>query len=455
MSETTTNSGFWQGTLAAAKTGDGFLGWVPAIVIAYATLLSPLFFAQESADVADAAAAAASASRSNLANQLFWIGLFGAVIVSGRHRLGRLLVVLRQPTVIVILAYLALALASMLWSPVPSIAFRRAMLQVIVLTAIVCPVFMANDRQAQLERLVLVFLVTVIVNMVPVIFQPPGPIGHEGIYAHKNQFGLVAAYAFIFSLYAVVRLSGVLRLVAIACVFMALFELVVSQSKTSLGLSLLIPAVSLFVVGLSVLLGIRSVYVLLFGAALAITGYLFFNFLFDYHFSDLSMLLFNDTTFTGRTVIWDFIFGIISREPLFGQGYGSFWGIGPDSIVAREAPGFVAFLLQSHNGYVDVMLELGVVGFFLLILLLFSMLFDVSRLKGGSESANGGAGRAEAWLFMSVALVAICHNMLESSWFRGYFLAWLLFVLVAAFSSASRSTGSQATAHENGKAGWA
>lgn len=444
MSETTTNSGSWHGDLAAAKTGDGLLGWVPAIVIAYAILLSPLFFAQDSADVSDAAAAAASASRSNLANQLFWIALFGAVLVSGRNRLARLLAALRQPTVIVIIAYLALALASVLWSPVPSIAFRRAMLQVIVLTAIICPVYMANDRQAQLHRLVLVFLVTVIVNMVPVIFQPAGPIGHEGIYSHKNQFGLVAAYAFIFSLYATVRLAGVLRLIAVACTVLALFELVVSQSKTSLGLSILIPAISLFVVGLSGLLNIRSVYLLLFSAVLAIAGYLFFNFLFDYHFSDLSMLLFNDTTFTGRTVIWDFIFGIISREPLLGQGYGSFWGIGPDSIVAREAPGFVAFLLQSHNGYVDVMLELGVAGFFLLILLLFSMLLDVGRLKGGSEGANGGAGKAEAWLFMSVALVAICHNMLESSWFRQYFLAWLLFVLVAAFSSASRLTGSGA-----------
>lgn len=444
MSDTITNSGTLRSTFAAAKAGDGFLGWVPAIVIAYAILLSPLFFAQEATDVSDAAAAAASASRANLANQLFWIALFGAVLVTGRNRFGRLIAALRQPTVIIILAYLALALASVLWSPVPSIAFRRAMLQVIVLTAIICPVYMANDRQAQLERLVLVFLVTVIVNMVPAIFQPPGPIGHEGIYSHKNEFGLVAAYAFIFSLYAVVRLSGVLRLVAAACIVLALFELVVSQSKTSLGLSILIPAVSLFVVGLSGLLNIRSAYLLLFCAVLAIAGYLFFNFLFDYHFSDLSMLLFNDTTFTGRTVIWDFIFGIISREPLLGQGYGSFWGIGSDSIAAREAPGFVAFLLQSHNGYVDVVLELGVVGFFLLILLLFSMLFDVSRLRGEGDRANGGAGRAEAWLFMSVALVAICHNMLESSWFRQYFLAWLLFVLVAAFSSASRLTGAGA-----------
>lgn len=427
MTHSATGERLGDGALSARAAGDGLLGWVPALVVAYITLLSPLFVVREFSENSDAAV---TASQSNAVNQLFWIGLFAVVVLAGWRRLPRLLPVLRQPTVLIILAFLAFSCASVLWSPVPGIAFRRVMLQVIVVFAVVAPMFMVTDRAALLNRIVAVFLLTVAVNVVPVLTQPAGPIGHEGIYAHKNQFGLVAAYAFVFALFAAVRYRGYLRWAAVFIAAVAILELVVSRSKTSLGLSLLIPALSAAVIGLGALSGIRAVYLVIFGALFGVCGYLFFNYLFDYSFADLSLLLFDDTTFTGRTEIWDFIFGIVSRQPVFGQGYGSFWGTGAGSIVALEAPGFIGQLLQSHNGYVDVLLETGAIGFGLLLLLVFFTLFDVGGFRGSS--------RAEAWLVLCVALFAILHNMLESSWFRGYTLAWLMFLIAAAYSAAQK-----------------
>ncbi|MBA5775934.1 O-antigen ligase family protein [Stappia sp. F7233] len=431
MSEATTDREYLRGAGVSARAGDGYLGFVPAIIIAYVTLLSPLFFVRE---VGDTASAASSGAGANLANQLFWVMLLFSVIVAGWRRLPRVLGVLRQPAVLLFLAFLALAFASIAWSPAPSIAFRRVMLQVIVLAAIVGPIFMAQDREAQLSRIATVFIVAVIVNMVAVVFRPAGPIGHEGIYAHKNQFGLIVAYAFIFCLYGTVRFSGMMRLLAMAAAAMALLELAASQSKTSLGLAMLLPSAALAVVGLGRLIGIRPVYVLAFAMVFALCGYAFASFLFDFTFEDLSLLLFDDTTFTGRTVIWDFIGGVIERRPFLGQGYGSFWGIGENSIAAREAPGFVADLLQAHNGYVDVTLETGFVGLGLLLALIVAVLFRIGRQHGN--------GFAEDWLLFCVVLFAVCHNMLESSWFRGYVLAWLLFVMAAGFSASGRLTKS-------------
>lgn len=380
-------------------------------------------------DIADAAAAPAQPG-SNFANQLFWVAIFAMTLFSCRHRLHRLAGALMQPIMIIVAAYLAVAFASVLWSPVPSIAFRRASLQFIVLATVLLPVLVVDDRKAQIDRLMAVFLATAIVNIFPVVLLPAGRLGHEGIYSHKNELGLVAAYAFIFCLYGIARLRGLWRLLPMACAAFTMVELVLSQSKTSLGLALLIPMIALVIVGVSRFLRLNALFTLAFGTFLFVIAGVFVAYLIDFSFADLSMLLFDDTTFTGRTVIWDFMAGVIGREPLLGQGYGSFWDIGEGSILKMEAPGFVVHLLQGHNGYIDVAVELGIVGVAILLMLLTCILYNVSRRDGGEHRM----GAAEAWLFVSVVIIGLCHNMLESSWFRGYSVVWMIFLLAGAWA---------------------
>ncbi|MCW5707455.1 MAG: O-antigen ligase family protein [Shinella sp.] len=410
---------------------DGLLGWVPAIAVGYATILMPLLVFRTAPAVDDPATAAASSS--NLLNQVFWLLLLGSIAVAFRHRLARLEEALKQPLVVIVGLYMVLAFASILWSPVPSIAFRRATLQFIVVAALVLPAFLVEDRRAQIDRLMAVFFVTIALNLVAVLLLPAGRLGHQGIYTHKNELGLIVAYGFIFCLYGMMRLGGLGRFVAAGLAAAAVLELVVSKSKTSLGLALLIPLLALAVVVASRFLRINALFPLFFGLLACLFVGLFVTNLVDFSFADLSMLLFDDTTFTGRTIIWDFLGDVISRRPVLGQGYGSFWDIGPGSIVLTEAPGFVAVLLQGHNGYVDVTVELGLAGLLVLVAFLACVLYNVCRAPNDRRS-----GIAEAWLFMSIVIVTLCHNLLESSWFRGYSVVWMLFLLVGAWAQAGR-----------------
>lgn len=71
------------------------------------------------------------------------------------------------------------------------------------------------------------------------------------------------------------------------------------------------------------------------------------------------------STLTGRTPVWETLIGYAVARPLTGYGYGSFWT--PARIQAiSEEQGWV--VTDSHLGYLDVLLQVGIVGAVLFIL---------------------------------------------------------------------------------------
>jgi O-antigen ligase len=70
-----------------------------------------------------------------------------------------------------------------------------------------------------------------------------------------------------------------------------------------------------------------------------------------------------DPTLTGRTTIWGLLLSM-HTNPLLGTGYETFW-LGPrlEWVWQRYAPG----LNEAHNGYLEVYLNLGLIGLLLLV----------------------------------------------------------------------------------------
>ncbi len=421
---------------AAPASATRLMSWIPAMIFAYTILISPLL---STAAGSGDDKINVEVAQSNALNQLFWLGVLGLTLISLRHSFPLLRRLFTLPIVWFIGFYLAVAVASVLWSPVPGIAFRRVGLQIVVVSSLLIAMVTSDSKRAILDNVFIVICATITINFLAVATQQPGPLGYEGIYAQKNGLGGVAAISLIFCLYFILLYSGWRRVAALGVAGMAIIELVVSQSKTSLGLALLLPSVAGVIVFFGGKFRVSSPVLVLFGVATLIIGWLFGAYLFRYSFADLSMLLFKDVTFTGRTVIWEFVLEIISRRPMLGQGYASFWGAGADSIVIREAPGFLVELLQAHNGYLDVMVETGVVGFSILLCIILCGFWSAER-------AIRIDGRL-AWLAWSLLLFAICHNFLESSWFRGFSFNWLIFLFAAMLSSGPRRGSSQGTSN--------
>lgn len=125
-----------------------------------------------------------------------------------------------------------------------------------------------------------------------------------------------------------------------------------------------------------------------------------------------------DMTFTGRTELWTDILEIASHRPIFGAGYGSFWvGDMAHNLWEKHIwkPG------QGHNGYIDVYVELGWVGVFLLIGVIFSAYKNITR----TFAFNFEYARFR----MTFLTMILLNNITESTFLRGTHNLWFLFLL--------------------------
>jgi len=84
-----------------------------------------------------------------------------------------------------------------------------------------------------------------------------------------------------------------------------------------------------------------------------------------------------DTTLSGRVDIWDFVWNDIEKQLFLGYGFATYWIMG-SSRIEIFASYFEGFVVNSaHNGYLEIILQLGVVGF---IFFLFPIIAYVYRM---------------------------------------------------------------------------
>ena len=97
-----------------------------------------------------------------------------------------------------------------------------------------------------------------------------------------------------------------------------------------------------------------------------------------------------DTTLTGRTDLWAELVGM-AQNPLIGTGYDSFWlGDRMEKIWGQ----FMWKPTQSHNGYLEIFLELGLIGLFLLSCIIISA-FKSIRVKNKSLILGSNASNSQ------------------------------------------------------------
>jgi O-antigen ligase len=127
-----------------------------------------------------------------------------------------------------------------------------------------------------------------------------------------------------------------------------------------------------------------------------------------------------DATFTGRSTIWNHV-TLDTVNPLIGAGYWNFWG-GPGGFKFNLTMDSV--IPNAHNGYVDLYLDGGFLGLFILYLMLWT--------SGSRIIRNIRATRARdryQLIRFAVLIAAIVYNLSESMWGRLSFL-WFTTLLM-------------------------
>ena len=318
----------------------------------------------------------------------------------------------------------------------PDIALRRVAVTVL-LTVIALAVAAGLGPVHRMHTLLVGVLAGVIAADLAVTVLNPAfaltDIGVRGFHAQKNVAGLVGMVAVIAGIGWVLAAPRPGRTLAGLCLvgFAGIF-LLITQSKTSVLLAALGAAM------IPALLALRragpvaaaALGILVVGSlAVALLGALAFD-------VDLLKLMTpgGDTTFTGRTEIWDFAASEIARRPWTGFGFGSFWDVGEaNDPLLRAAPGTwlsqlklsardVAVINEAHNGYLDLLLQ---GGWPALALALLAQALTVSALVGKLFSpAFSTRDAAAVATLLALVLIVMLHNLTESSlWMRGQILA--------------------------------
>jgi exopolysaccharide production protein ExoQ len=126
-----------------------------------------------------------------------------------------------------------------------------------------------------------------------------------------------------------------------------------------------------------------------------------------------------DTTLTGRVPLWVAIGQAIGEDPWLGHGYAIFWVHTSGSLLAVVATGWNA--LSAQNGYLDLCLDLGLIG---LALFLWSL---VHSMKLGLKHVHSTFVRSSAWPLVFLVFFTL-QNFHESDLLRLGTFMWIPFV---------------------------
>jgi len=127
-----------------------------------------------------------------------------------------------------------------------------------------------------------------------------------------------------------------------------------------------------------------------------------------------------DPTFTDRTLLWSYLLDNMKTNVLVGTGYESFW------LGSRLQQLWAQFAFrpnQAHDGYIELYLNLGVLGESLLIGFLIASYRTISRKLGDASEVTTSLGLA-LWSVTPI------YNITTASFGRGELL-WLTFLLGA------------------------
>lgn len=116
-----------------------------------------------------------------------------------------------------------------------------------------------------------------------------------------------------------------------------------------------------------------------------------------------------DATFSGRTFIWNIVKDHINYAPYLGSGYGAYWlGPVPGSPSYIFMPVMYFYPSEAHNGYLDIVNDLGLVGLGCVLVFIFWYIRQALLLMRSDRSQGA--------LYLGLLLQQMVVNMSESEW---------------------------------------
>ncbi|HYD67856.1 O-antigen ligase family protein [Azospirillum sp.] len=351
---------------------------------------------------------------------MVFVGLYVIIIGMVCYR-PRLLA--QIPTVTPMMSLLTLAVfASVAWSIYPDVTMRRA---VALLFTTVFGIYMALRFSFVdiLKLLVVGTAITMFLSFAAIVAMPDIGLDSEqhvgawkGIFWQKNVTGRIMV-TLITCLLWLEWLGEGRRWVNRGLLALAFVLLVMCRSGTSL-----ITAVVVLAVMLGAGLVRSNIRVFMLTLTVAGLGILAAILAGPMIFEAVLTLLGRDAGLTGRDLIWEHVLATLDNNLILGFGFGAYW-YGP------YAPGsyFVMNwgITSAHNGWLELMLDLGVLGLVIMALLMGQILVQAFVAMRYSPRPM-----EPAWA-LAIACTLLTISVSESVFLGRHSLTWVVLVIAA------------------------
>jgi O-antigen ligase len=198
----------------------------------------------------------------------------------------------------------------------------------------------------------------------------------KGIFPDKNAGARINAIA-ILLLLPMIRQGNPW---AIICSLFSLIAIALAQSATATAL-IVAGTVSYWYFLTLIRLHINRSWPAFLGTTIV---YLLICFFLYGNYTLLLELTGRDPSLTDRTLIWDLLTPLIDAEFLKGYGFGAFWS-SPSAEVFISRWGYIG---NAHNGYIETLLNGGIVQLIALLLMLIEALLKHYRAVMADQSAR-------------------------------------------------------------------
>lgn len=324
----------------------------------------------------------------------------------------------RRPS---LLALIALAMASTAWSAAPDVTLRRSLA---LLGTTAFGVFLASrfTPRELLRVLGAAMALLALSSLAFAVALPRLGVNHgihagawQGVFTHKNILGKVMALGSVVFLLLRADLPRGRRWMATSGLGLCLFLLLMSTSKTALSVTMaLFASAALFR-----LLRLRmDLAIMVFVGAVLVGGSV--AALLAANWEAALGMMGKDPSLTGRVPMWQVLLRAIGEQPWLGYGYNAFWlgDAGPSAQPLKEIGWETP---SAHNGFLEVLLQLGVTGLGLFLVGYFTAFRQSLGALRRTVTADG------LWPVL-ILTMTLLYNVSESVLLEKNNLNWALYV---------------------------
>jgi exopolysaccharide production protein ExoQ len=335
-------------------------------------------------------------------------------------------------------AFAVFACLSVFWSAAPSVTARAG---VQFLSHVVCALIAARTvgvRTLSLGALAGVCAVLLYSFAFGQYNYDPldGTYSFVGAFSSKNQLGLFSSLGiyFAFAGLLILRERGSAGVLALVCGTMSIVALAKAQSATSvLAIAVTLAGLVCLMIAMRFSPSVRKGGMLAGLLLAVVVAFVALNM----GAFDLVLGAFGkDSTLTGRTYLWSQGWAATGQAPLLGVGYQAYWVQGFSEAERLWEEFYIGSRsgFHFHNTYIEVLVELGSVGFLLIALLMIRVPLGLllRLVSARSDPAS--------FILFGVALMFLVRSFVEVDVINPYVVgSFLLYYAAGMLASPQRS----------------